>query len=269
MSLFLKRAFAAASLALLLAIPNTARAQAASDPAAQEVGVSEKLGHTVPLDLVLMDEQGKPVTLRSLINKPTLLTLNYFRCTGICTPQLNALAAVLDKVQSTPGKDFQVLTVSFDPRDTPEMALQKRTNYLAQIHRPFPPDAWRFLTGSAAATKALADSVGFRYERSGDGYLHPGVLMVLSPQGKVTRYMYGISFLPADMDMAIQEASHGQAEPSINKVLAFCFNYDPKGRRYVLDFTKLGMGLSMVAVVIFALVLILKKPKTAPRKEDE
>ena len=248
---------------LLLAAPG-ARAQAAASasPAPtfsnQEVGVDEKLGQTVPLDLVLKGEDGKPVTLRSLINKPTILTMNYFRCAGICTPQLNGLAEALDKVDAVPGRDFQVITVSFDDRDTPEMAAQKRDNYLGQMTRPFPASAWRFLTGDAATTRALADSVGFKYKRVGDGFIHAGAAMVLSPTGKVTRYMYGITYLPADVDMALQEAARGEAHPSIKKLLKFCFNYDPQGRKYVLNFTKLSMALTLLAVIIFALVLVFK-----------
>lgn len=262
------RLIPAALGALLLVAAPSARAQApaATQPqaapaptfSAQEVGVDEKLGHSVPLDLVLKGEDGQPVSLRSLINKPTILTMNYFRCSGICTPQLNGIAEVLNKVQAVPGKDFQVITVSFDPRDTPEMAAQKRTNYLGEISRPFPPSAWRFLTGDAATTRALADSVGFKYKRVGDDYIHAGAAMVLSPQGKVTRYMYGITYLPADVDMALQEAARGEAHPSINKLLKFCFSYDPQGRKYVLNFTKLSMAITLLAVVIFALALAFK-----------
>jgi protein SCO1/2 len=259
---------------MLLAAP-VARAQAVSPaaqatvPTNQEVGVDEKLGQTVPLDLVLKGEDGKPVTLRSLINKPTILTMNYFRCAGICTPQLNGLAEVLNKVQAEPGKDFQVITVSFDDRDTPEMAAQKRTNYLAEMTRPFPPSAWRFLTGDAATTRALADSVGFKYKRVDDGFIHAAAAMVLSPTGKVTRYMYGITYLPADVDMALQEAARGEAHPSINKLLSFCFSYDPQGRKYVVDFTRLSMAITLLAAIIFAIVLFSKGRSKNTSGEDK
>ncbi len=248
---------------LLLATPRAWAQAAASTSSAptftnQEVGVDEKLGQNVPLDLVLKGEDGQPVTLRSLINKPTILTLNYFRCAGICTPQLNGLAEALNKVEAVPGKDFQVITVSFDDRDTPEMAAQKRTNYLAEMTRPFPPSAWRFLTGDAATTRALADSVGFKYKRVGDGFIHAAAAMVLSPTGKVTRYMYGITYLPADVDMALQEAARNEAHPSINKLLSFCFSYDPQGRKYVVNFTRLSMALTLLAAIIFAIVLFSK-----------
>ncbi len=267
------RRFTLALGLLLLGIP-TLRAQAPAAPATptfspQEVGVDEKLGQTIPLDLVLKGEDGQPVTLRSLVDKPTILTMNYFRCAGICTPQLNGLAEVLNKVDAQPGKDFQVITVSFDDRDTPEMAAQKRTNYLGEMTRPFPSGAWRFLTGDAATTKALADSVGFKYKRVGDDFIHAGAIMILSPQGKVTRYMYGITYLPADLQMALQEAARGEAHPSINKLLSFCFSYDPQGRKYVLNFTKLSMAITLLGAVIFLLVLVSKGRGKAKSEEGE
>ena len=184
----------------------------------------EKLGSRAALDIVLKDEYGKDVSLRQIVDKPTILTLNYFRCAGICTPLLSGLAEALNGVRAKPGKDFQVITISFDPRDTPEMALQKRVNYLAQMSPGFPMQAWRFLTGDAAATKKLADSVGFEFHRQGDMYVHPATTMILSPEGIVTRYMYGISFVPADLEIAIRDAKGGNIRPSIPAVLRVCFS---------------------------------------------
>lgn len=259
MPTFFRRLSPFLMLGALLLAPGPARAQAPA--AAAEVGVDEKLGQTVPLDLVLTDEEGRATTLRALLDKPTLLTLNYFRCAGICTPQLNGMAEVLDKVRSEPGRDFQVITVSFDERDTAEMAAQKRTNYLAELHRPVPQSGWRFLTGPAAATQALADAVGFRFKRQGDGFIHAGAAMVLSPKGKITRYLYGTSYLPADVDLAVQEAAKGEAQPSINKLLKFCFSYDPQGRRYVLNLTSVVAAVTLVLAAVFVGFLVLRKGK--------
>jgi protein SCO1/2 len=226
------------------------------------VGVDEKLGSTIPLDLVLKAEDGQPVSLRQLIDKPTILTLNYYRCAGICTPQLNGVAEVLNRTLAVPGKDFQVLTVSFDERDEPEVAAQKRTNYLGEITRPFPPAAWRFLTGPAATTKALADAVGFKFKRVNDDFVHAGAIIFLSPSGKVTRYMYGTTYLPADLQMAAQEAARGEAQPTINKFLKFCFSYDPAGRKYVLNTTALGATATILAAAVFATVLVRRGRQT-------
>ena len=232
----------------------------------QEVGIDEKLGTTIPLDLVLKAEDGRPVTLRSLIDKPTILTLNYFRCAGICTPQLAGVAEVLNRTRAEPGKDFQVLTVSFDERDEPEVAAQKRTNYLGEITRPFPPAAWRFLTGPATTTRALADAVGFKFKRVGDDFVHAAAIIFISPGGKVTRYMYGTSYVPADLQMAAQEAARGEAQPTINKFLKFCFSYDPAGRKYVLNTTTIGATVIILAALIFLVTLVRRGRKTRPEE---
>ncbi len=234
--------------------------------AAGEAGVNEKLGARVALDAVLKDEEGKDVTLRQLVDKPTILTLNYFTCTGICSPLLNGLVDALNQVGLEPGKDFRVVTLSFDPKDTPEIAFQKRINYLKQMTRPFPPDAWRFLTGSAQATKAVTDSVGFIFRESGSGFVHAGVIIVLSPGGMVTRYLYGISFVPADLQMAIQEAAAEQARPTVSRVLAFCYSYDPQGRRYVLNITRLVGAAVLVLAAGFVMFLIKGKSRGTKEK---
>src|SRR5664279_1717807 len=227
-----------------------------------EVGIDEKLGATIPLDLVLKGEDGQPVTLRQLIDKPTILTLNYFRCAGICTPQLSGVAEVLNRTEAVPGKDLQVITVSFDERDEPEVAAQKRTNYLNEITRPFPPSAWRFLTGPGATTKALADAVGFKFKRDQDDFIHAAVIIFISPKGQITRYMYGVSYLPADVQMAAQEAARGEAQPTINKFLKFCFSYDPAGRKYVLNTTSIGATIIILAALIFVFALTRRGRKS-------
>ncbi|MCE1204335.1 MAG: SCO family protein [Holophagaceae bacterium] len=229
---------------------------------AEEVGISEKLGATIPLDLQLKDEDGRTVTLRQLIDKPTILTLNYFRCAGICTPQLGGVAEVLNRTEAVPGQDFQVLTVSFDERDEPEVAAQKRTNYLGEIKRPMPPAAWRFLTGPGATTKALADAVGFRFKRDKDDFIHAAAIIFISPRGQVTRYMYGTTYLPADLQLAAQEAARGEAQPTINKFLKFCFSYDPVGRKYVLNTTTIGATVILLAALVFVFALTRKGRRT-------
>jgi protein SCO1/2 len=230
-----------------------------------EVGINEKLGAQVSLDAVLKDESGNDITLRQLIDKPTILTLNYFRCSGICTPLLNALADALNEINLQPVKDFQVITVSFDPTDTPEMAHEKRINYLKEMKRPFPPAAWRFLTGTAQATKEVCDSVGFGFRAVDYGFVHPGVIMVLTSQGNVSRYLYGITVLHADLEMAIREAAAGQTRPSISRVLALCYNYDPESRRYVLSITRTAGAAILILAAGF--VVFLVRSRSGDRKE--
>ena len=254
----------ASVLALSVLLGSVSLAQKPEPPTPGRVGIDEKLGEQIPLDLRLVDERGQSVSLRQLIDKPTVLTLNYFRCPGICTPMLTNLAATLNKIiDIEPGKDFQVLTVSFDSRDTPQIAAGKRENYLKLLKRPFPPAAWRFLTGDNASTRALADAVGFELKKQGEDYMHPGAIVVLSPEGRVTRYMYGITFLPSDLQMAVGEASKGLVRPTISKALAFCYSYDPEGRTYVFNVTRLGGSIFMVAAGVFVAVLVFKGRRRA------
>lgn len=257
----MKSQFLACALALLAGL--AAQAQPVPAAPAAQAGIDEKLGAQVPLDLVLNDEHGKPVVLGSLIDKPTVLTLNYFSCAGICTPQLNGMSDLLNSIKAQPGQDFQVLTVSFDPKDDAEIALQKQTNYLKQIKRPISPAAWRFLTGPAAATKALCDSVGFRFKAQGDSFIHSGTAIVLSPKGKVTRYINGVSFQPADMQMAVLEAARGETRPTVNQWLQFCYSYDPSGRSYVFNVTKLAGTVILLLAAGFAGVLVFRRKRAA------
>ncbi len=230
---------------------------------AQEI--DEKLGASAALDVVLNDESGNPVTLRQLVDKPTILTLNYFRCAGICTPLLNGLAASLNKIELKPGVDFKVITVSFDPTDTPEIARQKRISYLEEMSRPFPPQAWRFLTGAAAETRKLADSVGFQFQAAGDQFVHPGAIMILTPTGVVSRYIYGISFLPADLQMALQDAARGKVRPTISRIASVCYAYDPASRSYVFSITRTVGAATLLLAGVFVIYLVFNRKRRESR----
>ncbi len=232
---------------------------------AQEI--NEKLGSPAALDVVLRDELGNPIRLQALVDKPTILTLNYFRCASICTPLLNGLASALNGVELEPGRDYQVITVSFDPTDTPEIAHQKQINYLAEMQRQFPPQAWRFLTGEAQATRKLADSVGFQYRAQGDQYVHPGAIMVLTPRGVVSRYIYGISFLAADLQIALQDAAGGQVRPTISRIAAVCYSYDPASRTYVFSMTRTVATATLLLAGAFVLYLVLGRRRRSGRSD--
>jgi protein SCO1 len=248
---------------------------AAGTPALQprvdpgEVGIEERLGAWVPLDLLLKDEDGRSVKLADLIDKPTILTLNFFRCTGICTPLLNGVAEVVNRSQIVPGKDYQIITVSFDDRDTPEIAMGKRTNYLKQINRPIAPSTWRFLTGDAATTRALCDAVGFKFKRDGDQFIHPGTLIFLSPKGQVTRYLYGVSYLPAEVQMAVNQALLGEVRPTVNRWLKLCYSYDPLGKRYVFSVTRLGAIAILLLAGCFLAYLVVRSPRKGSAEGKE
>jgi protein SCO1 len=258
--------FRRAGILILLLLGGTTAFLHAQAPARANVGIDEKLGGQVALDAPLKDENGNTVTLRQLIDKPTILTLNYFRCAGICTPLLNGLQNAINKIELEPGKQFQIITISFDPTDTPDIARQKRTNYLAQMTRPFPPAAWRFLTGEAQNVRMVTNSVGFRYVADGDQFIHAGAIMILGPRGNVSRYMYGISFLPADIKIAVQEASRGISNPTIARVLSYCYSYDPKQDAYVFSITRVAGIVMLIGVAIFVVILIRGRTKAKNRE---
>lgn len=232
-----------------------------ADTTRQQVGVDEKLGQAIPLDLSFLDENGKPVTLRSLVNKPTLLTLVYYRCPGICSPLMNGVSSVVDKLDMEAGKDFNIVTISFNPREDYLMAQGKKRNYLDNMKKRIPEDSWKFLTGDSISIAKITDAVGFRYQRQGEDYMHGAVLTVLSPDGKIARYLYGTDFLPLDIKLALNEAYQGKSSPAINKLLKICYSYDPAGRKYVLNVTRIVGGGMLIIITGFVLILTLKKKK--------
>lgn len=223
-----------------------------------EVGIEEKLDTFIPGDIRLYNQDGDTVMLGSLVDKPTVISLVYYRCPGICSPLMNGLAEVIQKSDMKPGEDYQVLTISFDPRETPDLAKHKRLNYLSQISKPEAANGWFFFTGDSANIARLTDATGFRYKRAGNDFTHAAGLIVLSPESKITRYLNGIQFLPFEFKMAVVEASKGQSGPTINKLLQFCYSYDPKGQQYVLNITRVsGIIIIFVTLAIF-LILVLR-----------
>ncbi len=226
-----------------------------------DIGIDEKLGASVDLDAVLKDETGKTVTLRQYVDKPTILLFNYFRCPGICPVLISNMVQVVNQMHLQPGKDYRLIAVSFDPTDTPKTAADKKANYLNQMKRPFPPDDWHFLTGDAQNTKAVADSAGFKYERKGEMYVHPGAIILLSPRGIISRYIYGTTFVPADVEMAVKQAAGGAVLPTVSKALAFCYTYDPEGRQYVFSITRLVGTATLVIAGVFIVFVIRGKTK--------
>lgn len=266
-----RRAVLLSLLAVAWGGPALAEAPTAPPSDLGKIGIEEKLGQTVPLDLMLVDEDGERVSLRSVIDKPTLLTLNYFRCAGLCTPQLNGVTELLQRTDQIPGKDFQVLTVSFDPRDTAELATRKKANYFKELGPAFDKGGWRFMTGDPTTTKRLADAVGFQFAKRGDDFVHAGAIMVLSPTGKIARYLYGVTYLPFDVKMAVAEASQGRTGPTIARFLKFCYSYDPNGRRYFLDITRVSAAFTILLATGFGIALAVtrkKRPKSDAKESS-
>jgi len=234
---------------------------------AEHLGVQEKLGTTVPLDLTFINEESKPVTLKELMDgKPTLLTLNYFKCAGICTPQLNELANMLSKVHLSENTDYKVVTVDFAEDEAVSLAKKKKENLLKSMRRGYVQDAWHLVIGENNSSGKLADAVGFKYRKVIDeqgkttGYLHGATIIVLSPTGKITRYLKGVQQLPADVTLAIKEAAQGKISTTIPKDSPFCFTERPLADILVNKVTKSWM-VFMLLVVIGLFIYLLKGRK--------
>jgi protein SCO1/2 len=258
------RLFAAAIAviaAFALSLPAGAWAEGDEGMLDPEIGIVEKLGDHVPLDLELYDESGRSVTLRELVDKPVILNLVYYRCPSICNPLMSSIAEVLRQGDMKAGDEFAVLTVSFDYSDTPELAAEKKKNYFNTLPPDFPEAGWRFLTGDSANVEALTDAVGFKYQRDGNEFVHSAALMALSPEGKIVRYLYGLYYLPFDFKMAMLEASEGRVGPTVSRVLLYCYSYDPEGRKYVFNITRVAGAAGLVSVFALALALTIRSKK--------
>jgi protein SCO1/2 len=231
------------------------------------VGIDEHLGSFVPRDARFHLEDGSPVTLGELIRTPTVLALVYYRCPNACDSMLTGMADVVRLMDKMPGRDYQVITLTIDDQETIADAQKAKSLALASIMAPFPAEAWRFLTGEEKDIKAVADAVGFRYRRNGDDFDHPLGLVILSPQGKIVRYMTGTDFLPVDLKMSLLEASTGTAGPTIARVLRFCFSYDPTNRKIVFNTLKVTaiVTLAVAAALVLYLLLASRRRKTAGR----
>jgi len=217
------------------------------------LGIYEHLDEYIPDDLVFTNENGEEVNLVSMIDKPTILVLVYYTCPGICSPLLDGVADVIGKAEIELGKDYQVLTVSFNEKETYELAKSKKKNYVSQIKREVDESHWHWMVGDSINIARLCNSVGFKFKREGDDFIHAATIMILSPEAKITRYLYGTYFLPFDVKMAVAEAAQGKSGPTINKVLNYCFSYDPEGKKYVFNITK----VSATIIIVFALGLLL------------
>lgn len=249
-------------LLLLFSFSKNISAQEDSNAPKPEVGIYERLGETIPDGIILTNETGQQVDVKSLIKRPTVFSLVYFRCPGICSPLLNGVSTVIDKTNLEPGKDYDLITISFDPTEDYKLAAGKKESYLENLDRKISPDSWRFLTGDSANIKKIADALGFKFQKQGNDYMHGASIMLVSPDGKIARYLYGVEYLPFDFKMAVTEASEGKVIPSINKIMKMCFSFDPEGRKYVLNVTRIAGGGILLLLGIFIGFLTLKKKKT-------
>ncbi len=247
---------------VLIQFPTLCFSQDDSAPA--ELGIYEKLDEFISDDLIFTDETFEEVNIKESLDKPTILALVYYECPGICSPLLNGLAEAMDRTDIELGKDYQVYTISFSHTETPALARQKKKTYANLVSHGDTKDSWKFFTGDSTNIYRLLNDVGYKIKKEGKEYIHPGTIIVLSPEGKVTRYLYGSTyFLPFDLKMAIVEAAEGRSGPTINKVLKFCFSYDPAGKKYVFNVTKVSGSiiLLLAASLLFSMIFKGRKRK--------
>jgi len=241
-----------AALAVALAAACTpAWAQLADQavPALAEVGVEEHLDARLPLDVEFLDEDGLTVRLSDYFDgvRPVILTLNYYRCPMLCGLQLNGVVTGLEQLDWTPGIEFEMVTVSIDPLETPELAKAKKQNYLKRYQRPAAARGWHFMTGRQDNIERLAETVGFRYayDAASGQYAHAAAIFVITPDGRVARYLYGIEYPPKSLKLALMEASEGKIGSTLDQLIMYCFHYDPASRRYApvaMNIMRLGGG---------------------------
>ena len=224
-------------------------------PSLREVRFDQRLDEQVPLDITFHDETGADVRLGDYFEhgRPVILVLAYFRCPRLCTEVLNGLVRALLDVNLTMGKDFDVVTVSFDARETPEMAAAKKKTYVERYGRPGADEGWHFLTGDQDAIDRLTKAVGFRYsyDAAKDQFAHASGIVVLTPSGKISRYFYDIQYSPRDVRLGLVEASNNRIGTPVDQVLLFCFHYDPNEGRYgaaVMNLVRAGGVLTLVSI---------------------
>lgn len=206
-------------------------------PPLKEVDVIEHLGETIPTDLAFTDADGQPVTLGDYLDgkRPVLLNLAYHECPMLCSLLLDGLTASLRDMDWVPGEKFDILTVSFSPAETPAQAQAQKARYLERLDKPGAADGWHFLVGDEANVRRLTDAVGFayRWDEPAQQYAHPAVLVFLSGEGVITRYMYGIEFSGFDVRNSLIEASQGEIGTTVDRLILYCFQYDPEAGSYV------------------------------------
>lgn len=261
-----------ASAASAQTVPsNVGQASQGLPPILQNVGFEPPLNGQLPLDLTFRDETGRSIRLRDYFtNRPVLLALVYYGCPMLCDQLEQGVVGSLRMLSFNPGRDYEVVFVSFDPRETPEMAGQKKASAMKQFHRPETAGGWHFLTGSEESIEALTKAANFRYafdEKSGL-FAHASGILLLTPDGRISRYFYGVEYPSRDVRLGLVDASAGKIGTAIDHVLLYCFQYDPSSARYsasILKILRLGGVLTIVCLV--AGVLIFRRRDLGARRK--
>jgi protein SCO1/2 len=226
----------------------------------RNVGITQKMNAQVPLDLPFLDDSGRTVKLGDFLGKPVILALVYYQCPSLCNLVLNGIVRSVREQTMTAGDQFDVVAVSFDPHETPEMAAAKKQSYLKEYNREGAEKGWHFLTGPEASSRMLADSVGFRYsyDALSNQYAHASAIMILTPEGRVARYFYGIDYPARDVRLGLEEASNGRISSVVDQVLLYCYHYDPSQGKYglvIMNAMRLGGLITVACLVGFMLIM--------------
>ena len=239
------------------------------------VGVDQKLDAQVSPDLTFTDEAGRTVRLGDYFGrKPLILSLVYYECPGLCTMTLNGIARSLKPLSFSAGNEFDILTVSFDPRETPALAVAKKDRYLKEYKRPGAEDGWHFLTGDQANITALCEQVGFRYryDEVTKQYAHSSAIMVLTPQGRVSRYFYGLDYSTKDIRLGLVEAAENRIGTVSDAMTLFCYAYDPNSAKYSMNIMRVvraGGVLTLLSLGTFMFLMVRRERRNRSRAAED
>jgi protein SCO1/2 len=252
------------------AVPSAAQIAEDVPPELEGVGITEKLDTTLPLDLIFWDEEGREVALGKYFrpDRPVVLNFVYFDCPMLCNLLVDGMVATMKELDWTPGDEYAVVTVSIDPRDTPEKSTVERDHYIGRLDRPGAAEGWHFLTGNEKSIERLTDAIGFRYRFDAESqeYMHAAAIYVATPEGRLSRYLYGVMFEPQTLRLSLVEASGGGIGSTADQLLLFCFAYDhTEGRYGPAAFKIMRMGASLT-VVILGMFLAAQWKRGAHRK---
>ncbi len=231
------------------------------------IGIDQKLNQQVPLDLAFRDENGQPVTLQTYFGKkPVILALIYYNCPQLCSLILNGLVQSLNALSFTAGKEFDVLVVSFDPRETPQLATAKKKAYLDRYIKKGTEAGWHFLTGDENSIKTLTQTVGFRYfyDPVKDIFAHASGIIVLTPEGKTSRYFYGVEYANRDLRLGLVEASENKIGSPVDQLLLLCYHYDPATGKYgavIMNLVRIAGTITVIAIIAFIVITVRNERK--------
>lgn len=237
----------------------------------KQVRFDQNLNAQIPLDLPFRDETGRAVTLRDYFKtKPVMLALVYYECPMLCTVVLNGITRSLKMVPFTPGRDFEIVLVSINPRETPELARTKKATYISEYGRSGAESGWHFLTGEESSIKPLADAVGFHYawDEELQQYAHAAGMMVATPEGRLARYYYGVEFVPQDVKFGLMEASQNRIGSPVDKVLLYCYHYDAATGKYtpwVMTSVRTAGAATVFGIGALIGLLLLRRERFRPR----